>query len=57
LFFIGFVVFPVWWVTWFIGVPQTRRLVDDAAEMGIPGREKAVVLDDPQLEYGKSICD
>ena len=57
LFFIGFVIFPVWWVTWFIGVPQTRRLVDDAAEMGISGREKAVVLDDPQLEYGKSICD
>ncbi|KAL9711256.1 hypothetical protein Ac2012v2_005796 [Leucoagaricus gongylophorus] len=47
LFFIGFLVFPVWWATWLVGVPQTRRLVDDI----VAEREKAVVLDDPQVEY------
>lgn len=26
LFFIGFIVFPLWWVASFVGVPQTRRL-------------------------------
>ncbi|KAF5360457.1 hypothetical protein D9756_004950 [Leucocoprinus leucothites] len=48
LFFIGFVIFPMWWATWFVGVPKTRRL-DDGGETG--GREKGVVLDDPQVEY------
>ncbi|KXN83151.1 hypothetical protein AN958_01822 [Leucoagaricus sp. SymC.cos] len=47
LFFFGFVIFPVWWVTWVIGVPKTRRLGDSEAG----GREKSVILDDPQVEY------
>lgn len=49
LFFTGFLVFPVWWATWLVGVPQTRRLVDGI----VAEREKAVVLDDPQVEYGE----
>ncbi len=49
LFFTGFLVFPVWWATWLVGVPQTRRLVDDI----VAEREKAVVLDDPQVEHGE----
>lgn len=47
-FFIGFVVFPLWWIASFTGVPRTRRL--PGGEAG--GREKGVILDDPQVEYG-----
>ncbi|KAJ7052009.1 hypothetical protein C8F01DRAFT_1172723 [Mycena amicta] len=43
LFFLGFVVFPVWWVAGTcVSVPRTRRL---DAEKG------QVVLDDPQVEF------
>ncbi|KAJ7102438.1 hypothetical protein B0H15DRAFT_768272 [Mycena belliarum] len=44
LFFVGFVLFPVWWAASFMPVLQTRRV----------GKGKAdaqVVLDDPQLEF------
>ncbi|KAJ7640130.1 hypothetical protein B0H17DRAFT_1106065 [Mycena rosella] len=44
LFFLGFVLFPVWWAAAFLRVLQTRRV----------GKGKAdaqVVLDDPQLEF------
>jgi len=44
LFFIGFVLFPLWWVAAFIPVRRTRRL-------GGTDAEKGVVLDDPQLEH------
>jgi hypothetical protein len=44
------VVFPLWWVASFTGVPKTRRL-PGGLEAG--GREKGVILDDPQVEYGK----
>ncbi|KAF7357406.1 WD-REPEATS-REGION domain-containing protein [Mycena sanguinolenta] len=47
LFFIGFVLFPVWWLAGFgVPVPQTRRLGDEEEK----GREQ-VVLDDPQVEF------
>ncbi|KAJ6455423.1 hypothetical protein C8R45DRAFT_1036318 [Mycena sanguinolenta] len=47
LFFVGFVLFPVWWVAGFgVPVPQTRRLGDEEEK----GREQ-VVLDDPQVEF------
>ena len=46
LFFIGFVVFPLWWLAGFVvPIPKTRRL-----EGG--DTEKGVVLDDPQVEHG-----
>lgn len=45
LFFLGFIVFPVWWLAAFIGIPKTRRI-------GGGGEEKGVVLDDPQVEHG-----
>ncbi|KAF5382785.1 hypothetical protein D9615_002750 [Tricholomella constricta] len=50
MFFVGFLVFPLWWVATFTGIPKTRRL--DAGE-----QEKGVVLDDPQVETGKSPID
>lgn len=46
LFFIGFVIFPTWWVAAFVGIPKTRRL-------GGTDIEKSVVLDDPQVEFGE----
>jgi hypothetical protein len=46
LFFVGFVIFPIWWVAAFVGIPRTRRL-------GGNELEKGVVLDDPQLEFGE----
>lgn len=47
-FFIGFVLFPLWWVAGFlVPIPQTRRLGDEEKEKG---REQ-VVLDDPQVEF------
>ncbi|KAJ6554895.1 hypothetical protein DFH09DRAFT_1165835 [Mycena vulgaris] len=49
LFFIGFVLFPLWWVAGFcVPVPRTRRLGGDAEEKG---RTAPVVLDDPQVEF------
>ncbi|KAJ7904857.1 hypothetical protein B0H13DRAFT_745370 [Mycena leptocephala] len=48
LFFVGFVLFPLWWVAGFcVPVPRTRRLGEDVEEKG---REQ-VVLDDPQVEF------
>ncbi|KAF9453167.1 hypothetical protein P691DRAFT_629213, partial [Macrolepiota fuliginosa MF-IS2] len=46
-FFVGFVLFPLWWIASFVGVPKTRRLDDTSAG----GVEKGVILDDPQVEY------
>jgi hypothetical protein len=59
LFFIGFVLFPIWWAAGFLRVPHTRRLdAEGGAEKG-KGKEKGeekgqVVLDDPQVEFGSS---
>ncbi|KAG2009807.1 hypothetical protein CC2G_012695 [Coprinopsis cinerea AmutBmut pab1-1] len=45
LFFIGFIIFPLWWLAGFvIPIPRTRRL-----EGG--DEEKGVILDDPQVEH------
>lgn len=44
LFFVGFLIFPIWWVAVFVGIPRTRRLGGNEVEKG-------VVLDDPQLEF------
>ncbi|KIY71619.1 hypothetical protein CYLTODRAFT_345542 [Cylindrobasidium torrendii FP15055 ss-10] len=44
LFFIGFVLFPLWWLAAFLPIPRTRHI--GAGEM-----EKGVVLDDPQVEH------
>lgn len=44
-FFFGFVLFPLWWVASFMGIPKTRRV-------GGTDTEKAVTLDDPQVEHG-----
>lgn len=44
-FFVGFVLFPLWWVAAFTRTPQTRRV-------GGSDTEKAVMLDDPQVERG-----
>ena len=46
LFFIGFLIFPIWWAAAFVGIPRTRRLGGNEVEKG-------VILDDPQVEYGK----
>lgn len=41
-FFVGFVLFPVWWVAaLFLRTPRTR----------VVGDEKGVSLDDPQIEH------
>ncbi|KAJ3807687.1 hypothetical protein F5876DRAFT_47597 [Lentinula aff. lateritia] len=46
LLFLGFVLFPVWWIAGlFIGIPKTRTLEGRGLE------EKSVVLDDPQVEH------
>lgn len=48
LFFLGFVLFPVWWIAGFlVRIPKTRRLGEGV------GTEKGVVLDDPQVEFGE----
>ncbi|KAJ3998828.1 hypothetical protein F5050DRAFT_1566412 [Lentinula boryana] len=47
LFFLGFVLFPAWWIAGlFIAVPKTRTLGGDSGP-----EEKSVVLDDPQVEH------
>jgi hypothetical protein len=48
LFFIGFLIFPIWWVAVFVGIPRTRRLGGNEVEKG-------VVLDDPQVEFGECL--
>lgn len=44
-FFVGFILFPIWWLAAFWPIPKTRRVGDGDAE-------KAVTLDDPQVEHG-----
>lgn len=45
MFFIGFILFPVWWVAaLIIRIPKTRSIGGGEAEKG-------VVLDDPQVEF------
>ncbi|KAJ4482019.1 hypothetical protein J3R30DRAFT_2114483 [Lentinula aciculospora] len=44
LFFLGFIIFPVWWIAIFLKIPRTRSI-----EGGHDG-QKSVVLDDPQVE-------
>ncbi|EJF60956.1 hypothetical protein BD309DRAFT_859917 [Dichomitus squalens] len=44
MFFIGFILFPLWWLASFWRIPQTRRV-------GGTDTEKAVTLDDPQVEH------
>ncbi|KZT12173.1 uncharacterized protein LAESUDRAFT_641902 [Laetiporus sulphureus 93-53] len=43
-FFVGFIVFPIWWIASFLPIPKTR-------EVGGTDTEKAVPLDDPQVEH------
>lgn len=45
LFFVGFVLFPVWWVASVMRVRRTRRIGGGDVEKG------GVLLDDPQLEH------
>ncbi|KAI3610619.1 hypothetical protein WG66_007153 [Moniliophthora roreri] len=47
LFFVGFVIFPVWWIAAILGIPRTRRIG------GLEGGqdEKKMALDDPQVEH------
>ena len=46
-FFLGFLLFPVWWIAGlFLPVPKTRIAGDVDAEKG-------VAIDDPQIEHGK----
>jgi len=43
-FFLGFVLFPVWWIAaLFLRTPGTR----------VVGDEKGISLDDPQIEHGE----
>ncbi|KAF7799442.1 hypothetical protein EIP86_010677 [Pleurotus ostreatoroseus] len=44
-FFIGFILFPLWWLASFLSVPHTRLV-------GGTDIEKGVTLDDPQVEHG-----
>ncbi|TFK48763.1 hypothetical protein OE88DRAFT_1634181 [Heliocybe sulcata] len=48
IFFIGFLLFPIWWVASFLPIPRTRQ-------MGGTDTEKAVTLDDPQIEHDARI--
>ena len=49
-FFVGFILFPIWWVASFWRIPETRRV-------GGTDTEKAVTLDDPQVEHGEcTVC-
>lgn len=52
LFFIGFVLFPLWWIAaLLIPIPRTRTLG------GVVDAEKGVILDDPQLEHGMYVTE
>jgi len=45
MFFLGFILFPLWWLAgWVIPIHRTRQLEAGDAEKG-------VVLDDPQVEH------
>ncbi|KAI0060370.1 hypothetical protein BV25DRAFT_1871203 [Artomyces pyxidatus] len=44
LFYAAFVLFPLWWIASFLPTPKTRVV-------GGTDTEKAVTLDDPQIEY------
>jgi hypothetical protein len=44
-FFLGFILFPLWWLASVWRIPQTRSV-------GGSEVEKAVTLDDPQVEHG-----
>lgn len=44
-FFVGFVIFPIWWVASVWSVPKTRQVGLEEEP------EKAVTLDDPQVEH------
>ena len=44
-FFVGFVLFPLWWAASIMRTPETRQV-------GGSDTEKAVTLDDPQVEHG-----
>jgi len=44
LFFLGFLVFPLWWAASLAPLPQTRKV-------GGTDVEKALVVDDPQVEH------
>jgi hypothetical protein len=44
LFYVGFILFPLWWAASFIRTPTTRHV-------GGSDTEKAVTLDDPQVEH------
>jgi hypothetical protein len=46
-FFVGFLLFPIWWIGSFWHVPTTRHV-------GGTDTEKAVIVDDPQVEHGLS---
>ena len=48
-FFLGFVLFPLWWCASVWRIPQTRSV-------GGSEVEKAVTLDDPQVEHGQYLC-
>lgn len=48
-FFIGFILFPLWWYASFAPIPRTRRV-------GGTDTEKAVTIDDPQVEHGEWSC-
>ncbi|KAH7885206.1 hypothetical protein F5I97DRAFT_1811287 [Phlebopus sp. FC_14] len=43
-FFVGFVLFPIWWIAALLPIPRTRMAGDAAVE-------KAVTIDDPQIEH------
>ena len=45
-FFLGFILFPIWWLASVWQIPQTRSV-------GGSDVEKAVTLDDPQVEHGR----
>lgn len=45
LFYLGFILFPLWWAASFMRTPKTRHV-------GGSDTEKAVTLDDPQVEHG-----
>lgn len=47
-FYIGFILFPLWWIASLMPIPRTRHV-------GGTDTEKAVTLDDPQVEHGASL--
>lgn len=48
LFFVGFVIFPVWWVAAIMRTPRTRRI---GGLEGGQEEKKMAPLDDPQVEH------